>query len=73
MNYEDKTLTCTDCGQPFVFSADDQAYLAQKGVAPDRMTARGYGPDQPVTTNRTRAGRAQNRRVELHLIEGQNQ
>lgn len=50
-----------------------RAYLAQKGVAPDRMTARGYGPDQPVTTNRTRAGRAQNRRVELHLIEGQNQ
>ncbi len=31
MNYEDKTLTCLDCGQPFTFSADDQAYHAQKG------------------------------------------
>ena len=31
MNYEDKTLTCLDCGQPFIFSADDQAYHATKG------------------------------------------
>ncbi len=31
MNYEDKTLTCLDCGQPFTFSADDQSYHAQKG------------------------------------------
>ena len=31
MNYEDKTLTCLDCGQPFVFSADDQSYHATKG------------------------------------------
>ena len=31
MNYEDKTLTCQDCGQPFIFSADDQSYHATKG------------------------------------------
>ncbi len=31
MNYEDKTLTCVDCSQPFTFSADDQSYHAQKG------------------------------------------
>ena len=31
MNYEDKTLTCLDCGQPFTFSADDQSYHAMKG------------------------------------------
>ena len=31
MNYEDKTLTCQDCGQPFTFSADDQSYHAMKG------------------------------------------
>ena len=31
MNYEDKTLTCLDCGQPFTFSADDQSYHALKG------------------------------------------
>jgi outer membrane protein OmpA-like peptidoglycan-associated protein/opacity protein-like surface antigen len=42
-----------------------RAYLATKGVALDRMVARGYGPDQPVAPNTTRDGRAQNRRVEL--------
>jgi CxxC-x17-CxxC domain-containing protein len=29
--YQDRTLTCVECGQPFTFSADDQAYHAQKG------------------------------------------
>jgi len=42
-----------------------RAYLASKGVAPDRMIAKGYGPTQPVAPNATPAGRAQNRRVEL--------
>lgn len=42
-----------------------RAYLASKGVAPERMTAKGYGPSEPVAPNTTREGRAQNRRVEL--------
>ena len=42
-----------------------RAYLATKGVAPERMVAKGYGPTQPVAPNTTAAGRAQNRRVEL--------
>jgi outer membrane protein OmpA-like peptidoglycan-associated protein len=42
-----------------------RAYLASKGVAPERMVAKGYGPEQPVAPNSTPAGRAQNRRVEL--------
>jgi CxxC-x17-CxxC domain-containing protein len=29
--YTDRTLTCAECGAPFTFSADDQAYHAQKG------------------------------------------
>ncbi|MCI0345761.1 MAG: OmpA family protein, partial [Chloroflexi bacterium] len=44
------------------------AYLAQRGVSPSRMTARGYGPDSPIASNRTAAGRADNRRVELQRI-----
>src|SRR5439155_847341 len=40
-------------------------YLATKGVALDRMVAKGYGPTQPVAPNTTPAGRALNRRVEL--------
>ena len=31
MSYEDKTLTCQDCGDPFTFSADDQSFHAMKG------------------------------------------
>ncbi len=40
MNYTDRTLTCMDCGQPFTFSADDQAYHAEKGYTnePKRCT-----------------------------------
>ncbi|MGE5143317.1 MAG: OmpA family protein [Acidobacteriota bacterium] len=45
-----------------------RAYLARKGVAPSRMVAQGYGPSRPVATNATAAGRAQNRRVELHKL-----
>ena len=40
-------------------------YLYQRGVPLERMTARGFGPDRPVTSNRTPDGRALNRRVEL--------
>lgn len=45
-----------------------RTYLARKGVAPARMVARGFGPSSPVTSNATAAGRAQNRRVELHKL-----
>ena len=31
MSYQDKNVTCQECGQTFVFSADDQAYHAEKG------------------------------------------
>ncbi|CAN5718949.1 OmpA family protein [soil metagenome] len=42
-----------------------RAYLVSRGVAEDRLTVRGFGPDQPIASNRTAEGRAQNRRVEL--------
>ncbi|MCC5976052.1 MAG: OmpA family protein [Rubellimicrobium sp.] len=41
-------------------------WLADRhGIAPGRLRAAGAGPMSPVTTNRTDAGRAENRRVEL--------
>jgi len=40
-------------------------YLIARGVQASQLTARGYGPDQPVSDNTTVAGRAANRRVEL--------
>jgi outer membrane protein OmpA-like peptidoglycan-associated protein len=45
-----------------------RAYLARRGVAPDRMQTKGYGPANPVASNATPEGRAQNRRVELHQL-----
>ena len=41
-------------------------YLVSKGVEPARLTARGYGEDNPLAENSTESGRAANRRVELH-------
>jgi OOP family OmpA-OmpF porin len=40
-------------------------YLVDHGVAADRLTSKGFGPDKPVASNKTAEGRAQNRRVEL--------
>jgi outer membrane protein OmpA-like peptidoglycan-associated protein len=40
-------------------------YLISKGVDPMRVSATGYGESKPVDTNKTAAGRARNRRVEL--------
>ena len=31
--YEDQTLVCEDCGKEFVFSAGEQEFYAQKGLA----------------------------------------
>jgi outer membrane protein OmpA-like peptidoglycan-associated protein len=42
-----------------------RSYLISKGVAADRMTAKGYGPDKPIADNATKEGKAKNRRVEL--------
>lgn len=42
-------------------------FLISQGVKPDLVTAVGHGEADPVATNSTPAGRAQNRRVELTL------
>jgi OmpA-OmpF porin, OOP family len=38
-------------------------YLVDKGVSASSLSAHGYGPDSPIASNSTAAGRAQNRRV----------
>ena len=42
-------------------------YLATKGIAPERLTARGFGETKPIADNRTTAGRAKNRRIEFKV------
>jgi outer membrane protein OmpA-like peptidoglycan-associated protein len=44
-------------------------FLIQEGVAPERLTAVGRGFENPIADNKTAAGRAQNRRVEL-IVQG---
>ncbi len=40
-------------------------YLIEKGISENRLMSKGYGQDQPVATNQTEEGRAQNRRTEF--------
>ena len=42
-------------------------YLKANGIDESRMTSKGYGPDVPLAPNKTAAGRAKNRRVEMKL------
>ncbi len=44
-------------------------YLVENGANPDSLTAKGYGETEPVADNATAAGRAENRRVELRIID----
>jgi OmpA-OmpF porin, OOP family len=44
-------------------------YLIMRGISPDRLTAKGYGKEQPKTSNSTPEGRAINRRVEITPIK----
>lgn len=43
-------------------------YLVSEGVDRSRMDAVGYGEQNPVATNETAAGRAENRRTEVHPL-----
>lgn len=45
-----------------------KGYLVNKGVDEKRVYTEGKGEKQPVATNKTAAGRAQNRRVEIEVV-----
>lgn len=44
--------------------------LVEEGVDAERLTAQGYGSDEPLESNDTEAGREANRRVEITIVEG---
>lgn len=43
-------------------------YLVSRGVEPARLETLGYGETQPIASNDTVEGRAQNRRVEIKIV-----
>jgi outer membrane protein OmpA-like peptidoglycan-associated protein len=49
-----------------------KSYLAERGIKGSRISAGGYGAEEPVADNDTEEGRAQNRRTEL-IITGMNE
>jgi OmpA-OmpF porin, OOP family len=46
-----------------------KAYISGKGINESRLSAEGFGSSKPIGSNTTAAGRTQNRRVEIHLME----
>ena len=42
--------------------------LIERGVAPERIEAIGYGESRPIDTNDTEEGRQNNRRVEIEIM-----
>ncbi|WP_073096381.1 OmpA family protein [Leeuwenhoekiella marinoflava] len=50
-------------------AASVKDYLIKQGLPATRLSSEGFGESKPVATNATAAGRQQNRRVEISLIE----
>jgi OmpA-OmpF porin, OOP family len=46
-----------------------ESFLLRNGVDPQHVEVRGLGERHPVATNRTAAGRQQNRRVEIMMLD----
>jgi len=44
-------------------------YLISKGIAPSRITVKGYGKTKPIASNATEEGKQQNRRVEFMILK----
>ncbi len=44
-------------------------YLVERGIDASRITTRGAGPDEPIDSNATREGRANNRRIEFRVLQ----
>ncbi len=45
-----------------------KAYLVSKGIEKNRIYTEGKGKKQPIADNRTKEGRAKNRRVEIEVV-----
>ena len=46
-----------------------KGYLTENGIAADRLSSVGYGESKPIDSNKTKKGKANNRRVEVKLVK----
>ena len=44
-------------------------YLIEKGIASSRLSSKGFGETMPIDSNKTKAGKANNRRTEVKLVK----
>lgn len=45
-------------------------YLVAQGIDESRISSKGFGPSSPVASNKSKSGRAQNRRIEFQIVQG---
>ena len=48
-------------------------YFIQNGIPAERLSVVGYGQENPIASNKTAKGRAQNRRVNIIILKSQNE
>ena len=46
-----------------------RSYLIEKQITSERLESEGYGDTKPIAPNKTKTGRAQNRRVDFIVVE----
>lgn len=45
-----------------------QYIISNFNIAPERLTSKGYGLEKPIATNKTKEGKAKNRRIEANFV-----
>jgi OOP family OmpA-OmpF porin len=51
-------------------AASVMKWLVKLGISKKRLASAGFGRERPIATNQTEEGRTENRRVEIHIVEG---
>ena len=68
MPFQDKTLTCVDCGQAFVFTAGEQEFFAQKGFQNEPKRCKGCKSAKRSAAGGSGAGTGPAGPRELHEV-----